>query len=395
MSVARTSLTGVTFYSPSEAYNGFTLFSPLGSKDVWLIDVLGKTISHWETSYVPGCQGKLLPDGNLLYAGKIDDGPLVDFEGAGGILLEMDWNGKILWQYKDPYLHHTFYRMKNGNTIVSKWVKVPRKIASKVKGGLPGTERWGTMWGDALQEITPSGEVAWEWLVYEHLNPEVDIICPICSRAEWTHATSLDLLENGDILISFMRTNTVVIVDKKTGDINWRWGTKELSHQNSAAVLNNGNILIFDNGRHCIGEGIGFSRPLEINPGSKKVVWGYEEDPPIYLYSSFLGNCQRLPNGNTLICEGTTGRILEVTPKGSMVWEFVNPYRHYSADWGHNNFIFSAYRYGLEYEGLRKSQGLDRPWKTWEEISKIKPEVAKPSPTEAEIIRSRLEPLGY
>ncbi|NVM55838.1 MAG: hypothetical protein HWN66_19215, partial [Candidatus Helarchaeota archaeon] len=79
----------------------------------------------------------------------------------------------------------------------------------------------------------------------------------------------------------------------------------------------------------------------------------------------------------------------------SMVWEFVNPYRHYSADWGHNNFIFSAYRYGLEYEGLRKSQGLDRPWKTWEEISKIKPEVAKPSPTEAEIIRSRLEPLGY
>jgi len=49
----------------------------------------------------------------------------------------------------------------------------------------------------------------------------------------------------------------------------------------------------------------------------------------------------------------------------------------------------------LEYEGLRKGRDLNRSWKTWEEVTKIKPEVPKPSPTEEEVVRSRLEPLGY
>ena len=31
-------------------------------------------------------------------------------------------------------------------------------------------------------------------------------------------------------------------------------------------------------------------------------------------------------HGNTLICEGSNGRIFEVTPAGEIVWEYVNPF---------------------------------------------------------------------
>ena len=33
-----------------------------------------------------------------------------------------------------------------------------------------------------------------------------------------------------------------------------------------------------------------------------------------------------MPNGNTLIDEGQNGRIFQVTARGQIVWEYVNPY---------------------------------------------------------------------
>ncbi len=36
---------------------------------------------------------------------------------------------------------------------------------------------------------------------------------------------------------------------------------------------------------------------------------------------------ERLPNGNTLITESDGGRLLEVTPAGEIVWEYLNPVR--------------------------------------------------------------------
>ena len=33
----------------------------------------------------------------------------------------------------------------------------------------------------------------------------------------------------------------------------------------------------------------------------------------------------KLPNGNTLVAEGMTGTLLEVTPDGETVWQYVSP----------------------------------------------------------------------
>jgi hypothetical protein len=38
-----------------------------------------------------------------------------------------------------------------------------------------------------------------------------------------------------------------------------------------------------------------------------------------------ISGAQRLPNGDTLICSGTSGTVFEVTPDKETVWKYVNP----------------------------------------------------------------------
>ena len=57
-------------------------------------------------------------------------------------------------------------------------------------------------------------------------------------------------------------------------------------------------------------------------------------------YSPFVSSAQRLPNGNTLICEGSEGRLLEVTAYHELVWEYHSPHRSL----GNMNMVYRAYR---------------------------------------------------
>ncbi|HJP05426.1 MAG: hypothetical protein QGG67_07840 [Gammaproteobacteria bacterium] len=51
-----------------------------------------------------------------------------------------------------------------------------------------------------------------------------------------------------------------------------------------------------------------------------------------------------LPNGNTLITESDRGRLLEVSPAGEIVWEYVNPDRG-----GPDNTYSPALMWGQRY----------------------------------------------
>ena len=358
MTIAQSHLPALRYFDPKKAYHGYTLFAPMGGKIVWLIDMEGRIVHRWDVPYVPGCHGRLLPNGNLVYAGKVENAPLPDFGGSAGVMIDVDWNSNIVWKYEDPYLSHDFYRMDNGNTMVLRWVPMPNEIATKVKGGVPGTEREGVMWSDALQEINPEGKVVWEWLGYEHFNPEIDVLCPLCPRDRWGQANACYVMPNGNIIISYAFMSLIEIVEKATGNIIWRWGLRgELGFQHNPTVLDNGNILLFDNGRHRI-LAPDYSRVIEINPKTNEVEWEYMSNPPMEFYASFVGGAQRLPNGNTLICEGPKGRFFEVTPTGEIVWEYVNPIYNDFLRFGRTNMAFRAYRYGYDYPGL-KGTGLD------------------------------------
>ncbi len=361
MILSHMNLQSVRHYVPSKAYNGYTLFAPMGGSGVWLIDMNGRFVHHWQMDYEPACHAILLPNGNLLCAIKLPDAPFPEFGGMGGKLIEMDWNGNLVWEYKDPYIHHDFHRLPNGNTMVLRWVATPDHIATRVKGGVPGTEREGIMWADSFREITPEGKVVWEWLGYEHLDPGTDRICPLCSRAEWTHANTCFVLPDGNVLTSFLTLNEIAIIERATGKFKWRWGHGELAHPHDPRMLNNGHILVFDNGSHrpssaAVPYGmIGFSRVLEVDVNSEKIVWEFKDEFPMHFNASFISGCERLPNGNTLICDGPTGRFFEVTSEKEVVWEYVNLFYFESKPpslLGWNNAVFRAHRYGLDYPGL-------------------------------------------
>jgi hypothetical protein len=65
---------------------------------------------------------------------------------------------------------------------------------------------------------------------------------------------------------------------------------------------------------------------LEIDPITQEILWSYGGADDSF-FSRTLGTCQRLPGGNTLIVESENGRALEVTPDGTIVWEYRNPHR--------------------------------------------------------------------
>jgi hypothetical protein len=175
-----------------------------------------------------------------------------------------------------------------------------------------------------------------------------------------------------NIMIDSREASFVAIIEKRTGKIVWRMGPDygrteqvttgtatvasadlrpvlgtavprpidQTSGQHDAHLIAKGlpgagNLLLFDN------EGMsGFppskigtlqgSRILEIDPIKQEIVWQYTSESselPIWdFFSSFISSARRLPNGNTLIDEGVNGRLFQVTPKGQVVWEYVNPY---------------------------------------------------------------------
>ena len=153
-----------------------------------------------------------------------------------------------------------------------------------------------------------------------------------------------------------------------------------------------GNFLIFDNGRRRLGPT--YSSVLEINPYkgdwrkgvyvsqmdagysrsggrspnmvSKQVVWSFKSSMPNAFYGDYISGCQRLPNGNTLICSGPHGHFFEVTKKGEVVWEYISPVGDNSKSskpgifkimidepGGHYNAVFRAHRYAPDYPGLK------------------------------------------
>jgi hypothetical protein len=134
------------------------------------------------------------------------------------------------------------------------------------------------------------------------------------------------------------------------------------AHMVPRGLPGEGNILVFDNGGWA---GYGapnpgaptgnknalrdYSRVVEFDPISLEIVWQYtpKEAGLVHpmdsnrFYSPFISSAQRLPNGNTLITEGSGGRIVEVTKAHEIIWEYISPY------WGklmRMNMVYRAYR---------------------------------------------------
>jgi outer membrane protein assembly factor BamB len=344
--------TGLRAYDRARAWPGYTLFAPntIDNRTVYLIDIEGNACHRWEMPYAPGLYGYLTESGTLFYNGKVPDESFIGRAPfGGGVCLEVDWNGQVMWEVRHTGHHHDGSLLRNGNIVLLGARELTASFAKRVLGGRAGSEEDGKIYADYIVEVTRRGEMVWEWRTWEHLDPETyPIACPQDSRQEWTHANSVSELPDGNLLVSFRQTSTVIVIDRGSGDVIWKLGAPPLSGQHAPTPLPNGNILIFDNGPHRLDESLPYSRVIEIDPSTQEIVWKYQEDPVIQFFSPRISSAQRLPNGNTLICEGSFGRLFEVTHEGQVVWEYVNPYFGKNQSGAEVNTVFRAYRYDDE-----------------------------------------------
>lgn len=335
--------TGLTYRDGSAAFPGYTLFASARGRHALLLDELGRVVHAWH--HPEGIQHvRVLPSGNLL----VHTLPPEDAEGAeliGGsaaALVELDWESRVVWEYRDRFLHHDYQRLPNGNHLVLAWDKLPAELKPRIRGGHAHEDDPPRMWADVVKEISPDGGLLREWRSWEHLSFDAQRICPLESQKEWTHCNSLELTPAGEWLMSFRLTSTIALVDPASGDVRWSFGPGQFSHQHHATWLENGHILVFDNGCHRL-RSPSYSQVVELDPTSEKIVWSYVGRTLVAFFSFMVSGCERLPNGNTLVTEGASGRLFEVTPKHEIVWEYVSPWILPSR-FGPTPVVFRAYR---------------------------------------------------
>lgn len=98
----------------------------------------------------------------------------------------------------------------------------------------------------------------------------------------------------------------VMRMDQK-GNVLWEFKGSNVS---DIWMLPNGNVLFADN------------EAKEVDPRTNKIVWSYK---PEFGKGGGTFGVQRLENGNTLVAENSTGRILEVDKAGKIVFELQMP----------------------------------------------------------------------
>ncbi len=230
--------------------------------------------------------------------------------------------------------------------------------------------------------------IVWEWHVKDHLvqdfdsnkdnygvvgdNPElldVNFLNNNNPEANWLHINSIQYNADLDqIIMSSRRLSEVYIIDHSTtteesashtggiynkgGDFLHRWGNpiaydkgtsddQTLDSQHFPYWIENGlvdagKIMVFNNGNSSGYSSIVIYNPNQTAPGfysydnttgfgPAEPEWVYEAPVPTDFFSAILSGGQRLPNGNTLICDGDSGYFFEIDSNNDIVWEYVNP----------------------------------------------------------------------
>ncbi|MBV9151053.1 MAG: aryl sulfotransferase, partial [Alphaproteobacteria bacterium] len=118
----RRTRTGLIAHDPALAQPGYTLFAPMyGDGTVYLIDMQGEVVHRWQMPYRPGLYAHFLDNGHLFYGGKVIE-DLDRFEAwprfKAGAALEVDWDGRVLWEVRHPDHHHDARKLRNGNVLL-------------------------------------------------------------------------------------------------------------------------------------------------------------------------------------------------------------------------------------------------------------------------------------
>ena len=397
---------------------------------IYLIDNQGREVHRWELRFRTPF-ARLLENGNLLTLAYTDEGRYLREVGRNGDILSdctqgsphHDFlrmpNGNVLLlsrQHKTP--EEVIAAGANPEFIGDRGLVAPHIVEVRITGPASCEIVWEwSAWDHLIQDFDASkanyGEVA-EHPELIDLNFHLSETTNYRDPSDWIHSNGIDYSPELDqIVLSPSNFSEVWIIDHSTtrteaagssggnsgkgGDLLYRWGNPRAYRAGTLAdrqlfSLHNpqwippgqpgaGNILIFNNGGKRAYSSVDEIVPpvdgasYQLNPGlayaPAEPVWTHTAATPSDFYSHNISGAQRLPNGNTLICDGVHGTFFEVTPTGKTVWKYVNPMTSdgpvrqgepvpteqlRSGSEVPANRVYRAYRYAPDYPGL---QGLD------------------------------------
>ncbi|MCP3983505.1 MAG: hypothetical protein GY723_03905 [bacterium] len=311
--------TGLVTSDLERAASGFVLINPITQPRALLLDRLGVVKHSWEDSTcLRWTRTELQPNGDLLVIGESEEGNHIS---------RYTWGGELLWR-KPLRAHHDLDVSAEGEllTLGSEWRKVEEiRILDQ-----------------SLLHLSSEGELIQEHSIFDLLSSSPGIYrLPLESqhpaavmetgRVDLLHVNSVarmpfpsleplgGLYRNSCVLLSVRHQNLVAIIDLEREELVWAWGPGIVQYQHEATWLENGNLLVFDNGT----DDRGYSRIVEVDPRTDQITWEYRGDPPERFYSRGRGTAQALKNSNVLIASSEQGEVFEVTREGDIVWRYV------------------------------------------------------------------------
>ncbi len=271
----------------------------------------------------------------FVFTQFLSNGNMVGF--GPGVGYEIDLNGNIVFQTPPTVnsLHHHITKTSNNTYFLISATVEDQYCPEECNEMLPDEIPWQ---GDTFREFDQDGNEIWSWNTFDYYdlmdyNPYYVEIYNGNLEMDWTHSNSVFFDENsGSIFISVRNLSRITKIDYLSGELVWNMGDADFmneiyfdqelnfSQQHSVQVLDNGNLLFFDNHRYLNPE---LSRCIEVaydeSNYSAEIVW--EHVLPAELFSGSRGECDRLANGSTLITAGRTGNTLEVSPDNNIIWQ--------------------------------------------------------------------------
>lgn len=325
--------TGTILWDAERSTAGYFLYTSRSLRMAELIDATGRLVRSWSG----GSTGRwvrsiLVPNGDLLVLGAEsltgDDGPVTN---DGRYVMRLDWDGRVIWKRR-MFTHHDIAPAPDDRLMLLTFRH--RRI--------PAVNPDADVRDDHITIISQKGELLDERSLYDMLTARADLftfqpVKPSRYLGRWHvdifHANSIEwmshqhleavdaIYDSRNVLVSIRHQDTIAIFNWEKGEVVWAWGQGFVSGPHDATVLDNGHILLFDNGLARK-----WSRVIELDPLTRKIVWEYKAPTPTDFHTLARGANQRLPNGNTLITNSDSGQAFEVTPDGERVWEYHNPH---------------------------------------------------------------------